>query len=110
MMTHRPSLLAAANKALVMKNGRVAQFGDSEDVLQMVRPSSAQGAGQSQGVSARAKTPAPGVKAGPSGIPTAQRAVKTITTAPPQSEPDLAQIEHDLAQEPSLTTPERQAG
>lgn len=33
VMAHRPSAIAAVNKVLVMQNGRVAEFGDKNDVL-----------------------------------------------------------------------------
>ena len=34
VMAHRPSAIAAVNKVLVLHGGRVAEFGDKEDVLQ----------------------------------------------------------------------------
>lgn len=41
VMAHRPSAIAAVNKVLVLHAGRVAEFGDKEDVLQKsTRPKS----------------------------------------------------------------------
>lgn len=34
VMAHRPSAIAAVNKVLVLHSGRVAEFGDKEDILQ----------------------------------------------------------------------------
>lgn len=33
VMAHRPSAIAAVNKVMVIQNGRVAEFGDKDDVL-----------------------------------------------------------------------------
>jgi len=35
VMAHRPSLIAAVNKVLILHKGRVAQFGDKEEILRM---------------------------------------------------------------------------
>lgn len=42
VMAHRPSAIAAVNKVLVMHGGRVAQFGDKAEVLQMTTRATAQ--------------------------------------------------------------------
>ncbi|WP_052265234.1 type I secretion system permease/ATPase [Ruegeria sp. ANG-R] len=40
VMAHRPSAISAVNKVLVLHSGRVAEFGDKEEILQKsVRPS-----------------------------------------------------------------------
>lgn len=91
MMTHRAGLVSAANKALVMAKGRVAQFGDVDSVMKALQQ-------KPSGAPMEAAPVAPGVKAGPATVPTAQSAAQTITAAPyvpkrPETEPDPAQTE-----------------
>lgn len=87
MMTHRAGLVAAANKALVMAEGRVAQFGPVDQVMQELHPQrgAAPGAQPRPGPTDAARRPPalsavptqPGLKSSPARMPAAKTAKKT---------------------------------
>lgn len=73
MMSHRPSLIQAANKMLVLNKGRVVRFGPRDEVIAAPEPGRPRSVSTPPNRPMQAVPPASGVKHGPASITAAAR-------------------------------------
>lgn len=86
VMAHRPNVLTAVNKMLVLEDGHMAQFGRKADVLAALKKTAS-------GVAHPARTPArPSRATTANAYPDARRAKTSAATPPTETDPPAAPV------------------